>query len=438
MLSTPDWSQIVLDPFGLPPTSRAALQLLLRAYPEPVPKTVLADQVWNGEPVSDDSIVRCMATIRRRMSTGAPLTLRTIYGFGYQLVATGTRRPGRPAHHMALTAAAQGEAPWVETLLAARSLLDRRDGHALELARDMLVALVSEAPAYAPAHLLLSEALARLAPWVPGHDSALLSDAGHHLTIATRLQPGVSGALALRAHLHDLAWRFDLAEPWHVAAQAKDPGNPATHEAHGVHLWALGRLPEAVAALRRAVALRPVSVNLQLLLSRALFAAGDGEGARIVAERARPHARVDCTNLSIIAAQSAYMTGTVEPDALAVHEACPDSYAFKASHIAYHFAVLGDREKASAALESLGTGNAAAALGAVPALLRLGRIDGAMACVEQAADAGIAWLPMLIAKPENRALARHRRFARLQRRFTQGAMGAGRSESGQDLPMRPM
>ncbi|MFQ3665852.1 MAG: hypothetical protein SNJ79_07475 [Sphingomonadaceae bacterium] len=122
------------------------------------------------------------------------------------------------------------------------------------------------------------------------------------------------------------------------------------------------------------------------------------------------------------------MTAAPEPEAEAIFMACSADYAFRAGHLAWHFAALGDREKAWNALASEAP-HAAGRLASVPALIRLGDLDAAMDRVEQAAEAGVPFLPLLLAKPESAALGRHPRHARLMARI---AARPTRSESGRD------
>ncbi|MFQ3665409.1 MAG: helix-turn-helix domain-containing protein, partial [Sphingomonadaceae bacterium] len=180
-MSNPRRLQSLVD--DLPPKARAALQLLIAAYPEPVSRHDLADIVWNGEAIANDRLVRCIGTIRRHLASHTGWAIHTHYGLGYQLVATGPSTRTRPHGHGRLAEAASGRAAWAETPLVARTMMDPRDRPALDAARRLLEALVETAPRFAPARLLLAELLARLllaellahlAAWEPGHGGRFL------------------------------------------------------------------------------------------------------------------------------------------------------------------------------------------------------------------------------------------------------------------------
>ncbi|MFN3591928.1 MAG: winged helix-turn-helix domain-containing protein, partial [Thermaurantiacus sp.] len=334
----------------MPRKERLVLAMLIASWPEPIAKERFAARVW-GDDMSDESLARCISGIRRLLPHDAGVDVRAVYGFGYRLV---TRQQASlqlgAGGHQRLQEIAAGAAPWVETVLHVRGVIERRDVRAMAQARDLLRALVLEASGFAPARLLLAEMLAYEAIWGPDHNADLLVDARDIVRGLERDSPGTVGLVSLKAHLCDIGWNFAQAEPLHRRALAVSPDDAGSLCNYSLHLTAFGRHAEAVQTARRAVLANPVSANVALIQSRAEYAAGHCMEAMETGERVRLQVARDPIPLSFIEGQRDYITGNPQPDMLGVHEACDDSYAFKRAHIAYHHALRGDRERAFAAM----------------------------------------------------------------------------------------
>jgi DNA-binding winged helix-turn-helix (wHTH) protein len=78
---------VLLDgqPLMMAPKVRACLRLLLRHAPEPVAKAAFAEEVWDGQPMSDAALTRCITEARRTIPLRAGVTILAVYGYGYQL-----------------------------------------------------------------------------------------------------------------------------------------------------------------------------------------------------------------------------------------------------------------------------------------------------------------------------------------------------------------
>ncbi|MFO1109301.1 MAG: winged helix-turn-helix domain-containing protein [Bradyrhizobium sp.] len=399
---------------SLPPKERGALCLLLRFCPDPVPKDRFADEVWGGSEMSDESLARCISQLRRLLPMDADVTIRPIYGFGYQLQAAPTSiNTEKVARHARLADAANGNPEWTESLLHARGLMDYRDVSAVERAKEILRDLIAIAPRYMPARLLLIENLALYVYWNSDPNGELLAEAEHHLGIVSKLAPQTPGLAAIAGHLCDISCDFSEAAKLHAQAMHDDPNDPNTHYLFGVHLDLIGRPRAAANAIRKAVQLRPYSINFQVMLARQEYTAGDFVAARTTSLQVRKQAEKDLTFRSVLHSLDVFMDAESE-GAEQAYDSVPTTYIFGRSHLGYLFAKRGDREKAIEVIRRAGSSHPGIAATFVPVLLELGFIDEAIDRAELALKKRVGFLPGLLRKPENRRLTIHPRFAKLQ------------------------
>ncbi len=74
------------EPVVVRAKSFAVFMALVQAYPEPVSKEDLIEQVWDGAAVSDDSITQSIAALRRALGDKDHTVLQTNPGRGYRLM----------------------------------------------------------------------------------------------------------------------------------------------------------------------------------------------------------------------------------------------------------------------------------------------------------------------------------------------------------------
>lgn len=141
----PLWQGGLLD---LPPKERAVLALLIRRAPEVVSKQAFADEAWQGRPMSDESLARCISRVRRVLP-GVPI--ESVYGAGYRLQGGLATEP--PAGH-ALAHAGQPEAA-IRELQATFS--DHPDNAIAAIFRIGLLAISKPEPALAEQAWQLAE-----------------------------------------------------------------------------------------------------------------------------------------------------------------------------------------------------------------------------------------------------------------------------------------
>ncbi len=72
------------SPLYLPPKERGSLQLLLRSWPQAVPKSEFARHAWAGR-MSDDSLRRCIKQLRHALLAIASVQIESLYRSGYRL-----------------------------------------------------------------------------------------------------------------------------------------------------------------------------------------------------------------------------------------------------------------------------------------------------------------------------------------------------------------
>ncbi len=140
----------------------------------------------------------------------------------------------------------------------ARSLLGKV-GSDIFRARELLRTLAEESPEFVPAHAYLAEASAQLA--IRSNAPADLEEARHAAGRALDLDADSAVAhrvLAMIALTFD--WDMTTAAQRLERALELDPGDPVTQLAKASYRSAIGEHDEAIAAVRRAVALDPDSM----------------------------------------------------------------------------------------------------------------------------------------------------------------------------------
>lgn len=411
-------------PVTLPPKERAVLHLLLRQWPRTVSKEAFARQVWAGQPMSDESLARCIAQLRQALPPATGLALRAVYRRGYRLDVAADKpaaqAPQAPAHWR-LVHAAMAPPHQVETLTHARQLVQQRTAASLARAEGLLRALIEEAPDYPAARLALAECIAATVSCGLAVRRERIDEALAHLDRVQAEAPQMPGLLAETAHLLDCAWRFGEAAALHARARASSPLDAATHYYRGWHLLATDRPREAVKALEQALQLNPFSVYMAVLLARALATAGDHEAALARAQRTRENApehraaALHLLGVQAMVAPSPALAGSalqLLPD--------PASWVFAASTLAYVLARCGEPEAAARVIAGTDPGNPSEQATHAAALTLLGRRTDALDRLERAAGEGCGHLPLVLLAAENHGLRGDPRWAAIAARVWPG------------------
>src|ERR1700712_697573 len=81
------------DMLTLSPKEQGVLILLLEHWPASVSKDEFAADVWPDSAMSDESLARCMAQLRRSTAHVDGLQLDALYGRGYRLIVSVATSP---------------------------------------------------------------------------------------------------------------------------------------------------------------------------------------------------------------------------------------------------------------------------------------------------------------------------------------------------------
>lgn len=382
------------QPLALPPKERAVLHLLVRRWPDVVAKEEFAASIWRGQAMSDESLARCVAQLRRLLPAAPGLAIQAVYGTGYRLEL--------PAAAPATAEATRHAA----TLAHARQLVYQRTPAGLLRAEQLLRDLLAQSPRDAAAQVALAECLASAVASGLAVQREALAQAQQALA---QIAPPPAGLHATVAHLLDCQWRFTEAAPLHARAAAGADDEQGRYW-RGWHLLSTGRAGEAAQALSAAADLNPFSVRIGVLLARCLAACGEVERGLIQAERL---AELAPDSLAAQVYLLGYHAYTAPAPALADEArrvlVGPASWAFAASTLAYVFARCGEPGLARQVMQQM-RGTPGQQANAIAALLCLGAADEAMDSALAAAAQGCGQLPLLLVLPENAALARHAGF----------------------------
>ncbi|MDW5443261.1 winged helix-turn-helix domain-containing protein [Polaromonas sp. SM01] len=405
-------------PLQLPPKERAVLHLLLSCWPDVVPKEVFANRIWRNQPMSDESLARCVAQLRPALSAQGGLGISAVYRTGYRLTLA-TTTAGVPVaaaipplsrlHHEAMAQPRQ-----VATLLHARQLTHQRTGAGLVRAQALLRELITQAPDYLAAKLALAECMSSAVSCGLTVQSDSLRESLAQLRLIEAQAPDLPGLHAEMAHLLDCQWRFSEARDMHERAAAGAALDDQALHYLGWHQLCTGQAREAAESLQLALELNPFSVTLGVLRARCLTASGELQAGLTQAEQV---AHMAPDNL----AAQVYLLGYqafLEPRTALLAQAeqitlGPGSWPFAASTLAYLFARCGAPDRARGLMAQSADEGVSMRANHLAVLLCLGELDQAMALALAAARQGCGQLPLIINAPENAGLRQHPDFARL-------------------------
>jgi TolB-like protein/DNA-binding winged helix-turn-helix (wHTH) protein/lipoprotein NlpI len=153
----------------------------------------------------------------------------------------------------------QTNAAAYEAYLKGRYFLRQPDEQALVRARDFFEQAIVADPAFAPAHVGLSNYFTATDSMEPRE---AMRRARASALRALALDPGSATAHAALAFVHYFGdWDWSAAEREFARAIALDPNDAATRRWHALFLSAMGRHATAAEEVQRAIALDPVSIS---------------------------------------------------------------------------------------------------------------------------------------------------------------------------------
>lgn len=391
----------------LPPKERAILDLLLQHAAQPVSKEEIIRQAWPRQKwVSDESLVRCISQLRRRLPQAR---IEALYGFGYRLMppSTGTQL------HEPLLQAALAPAEVVEQYLHACTLVQRQTATPLARAIDLLRKLTERQPDYIPARVLRAHAILlahRLD--LNAQAQASLEEAWVQVGLARALAPASPLLAATEAGLHDLDWRFAEARRLHQSALRELPYSAHALQPYIWHLLATGQAAQAHPCQHRILAQRPHAAVERVVWARLLAQAGERDAALAAIDAARaahPGSTLVASAWCDLQARFAPRRALI-PMARDLHELA-ELPRYARVHLPYVLARCGRRSDARHVLEATPAGRYPSTLhqrmARVPTLIELGELDHAAEEISFAYRQRYSGLPGLLHSPACAALREH-------------------------------
>lgn len=375
-----------------PPQALRALEVLLEAEGALVSRDALATGAWPGGNPSDVSIARVIYLLRRAMKgAGGEPVVETRYGTGFRVTAPVTRvRPGAAA--VAERLGRTAHATVVEAYMTGRELIGARTPQDLAAALAVFQRVVEIDPEYVPAWEMIAEChVLQFVRWiVPPADGA--RHAREAVDRALRLDPRSSRALSCRGWLRGVIDGDRLGALADIEAALEIDGNASNAQAQRAWLEAsMGNTHEAVAGLRRGIALDPISPRAHIRLALILSFAGEHEAALASAREATSLLATQgliWATRAVAATRAGLFDEALDCGARAM-QLC-DAPAVESIH-AYVLAASGRREEAERAIDHVH------AHGSTPAFLALaeaalGREEDAQAALAAAKRSRCPWL----------------------------------------------
>jgi DNA-binding winged helix-turn-helix (wHTH) protein/Flp pilus assembly protein TadD len=247
-----------------------------------LPKDQIVEAVWEGRTIGDDTLAAAISRLRRALGeTPERRYIETSPKRGYRAVI---QDDAAMSSAVPLGAAGPAEA---EALVAqGRRALGSALPSSLTQARLYFEEAVRRAPAYAPAHQGLADAL--IASHFAGGEPAFsAAKAAAHAAVG--LDDASAGAWSTLGMALLLADRdFAAADAALQRAVGLDPGAPAPHRQRAFAFATIGRFVEAEREARRAVEFAPASLEargdlLQILLTGRRYRHAAAEASAVLA-----------------------------------------------------------------------------------------------------------------------------------------------------------
>ena len=273
----------------LSPKLVQVLACLADARGELVTRELLLDRFWPGLTVTDNTLTRAVADIRKVLDddAGIPVYIQTMARRGYRFVAPVVSEPGPVELSQPGVVAVPAALSGLEPFLAwerGRTALESLHVDALPGAIEAFSRAVSGAPQYAPAHAGLANAHifryeATRVDNIPAADAVVAALAA--AARATELDPTMGEGWAALGHAQACAGRVEPSRAALRQALALEPRNWRHQYRMAVCTWGEERLR----AVERAEALLPGFTGTQTLSCMVLIARQSLDFATEVAAR---------------------------------------------------------------------------------------------------------------------------------------------------------
>jgi DNA-binding winged helix-turn-helix (wHTH) protein/Flp pilus assembly protein TadD len=366
------------------------LLVLLEADGRLVTKNQVVDSVWNGRPVSDDSIAQSVYRLRNALPTGngQPI-IRTVYGAGFRIAVPIERRDREDAPLQAARPYNRIDAK--ATLVSARELAGARSPAHLRAAMSAAMRALDLDPCYASAWSALGEFRILLAArsLAPAREcgTAAIAAAEAALELDAEWAPALAVRGFVRALIEQDVCRglADLDR-----SVSLKPRHWTARLLRGWAFVAAGRVDDAIADLLTAMEINPWSPWCGDAYAQYLWFAGRGEAAwQVVNASAVRFPATDTIHLaaSQIASSLGLHDEAIEAGRRAMQLA-PDTPALHTA-LASALAFAGRRNEALQLVQAIeGAGLPLPAARLAPAWLALGERDRARVLLELSREQG--------------------------------------------------
>jgi len=288
-LLDPQRRQLVARASGVPShlTGRPLEALLyLAGRPgELVSKIELMAVIWKGVTVEDNSLTKCISTIRKALGEG-PNDNRFIvteprrgYRFVADIAAANAKGPGAPSRRLSANPQAS------QLYVSGWSALTRPGGTTLQRGLEQLEQAVQIDPQFALAHACVASGYALLGVFGLAAPLEVFPRARAAALAALAADETLADAHAQLGHVHTMfEFNFTAAEACYRRALDLNPNClPALHYM-GLQALVAGKFEEALHHLRRAQAIEPLAANVSANIAMSHYYAAQYDQAIAQAE----------------------------------------------------------------------------------------------------------------------------------------------------------
>lgn len=287
--------------------------------------------------------------------------------------------------------------------LQGRTYWHRRFGGLLQKAMDCFGQAIARDPGFAMSYTGLADSLSTLGIWAFARPADVFPKAVALAETAQKLNPSLAEAHASRALIR-LFWDWDWneAERGFVRALELNPGCALTRLWHGHYLSIVGRMEEAIAEVKRAQALDPLSPVCSANVGYTFYLAHDLDGA--IDELERLLAREPQNGIALFYLGFALVDSGRYPEAVAALQKAHEvthGMPWSSEAIGLAHGLAGNRDRA---LATLADARARGASSYVPSSavatihLGLGDDDAVLDCLERGIaerDVLLPWLKFM-------------------------------------------
>ena len=308
-----------------------------------------------------------------------------------------------------------------EAYLKGRYFWNKRTDDGLRKAIDYFNQAIEKDPTYAPAYTGLADSYALLGDWEYGGmaPKEAFPRAEEAATKALQLDDTLSEAHTSLAFCRDLYdWNWDSAEVEFKKAIELNPGYATAHHWYSWHLAVLGRMDEAIAEMRKAAALDPLSLIISADLAEVLLVARQFEQSiqqSLSTIALDPNFAVAHYQLGQAYVQNQKYTDAIKEFQRAIE--LSGAHTTFASNLAYVYALAGRKGEAVKILNDQKNRDHGFSNSAEIALIYvgLGNNDQAMTWLERAYEE--RFNPSILARPSFDPLRSDKRFQDLMHRI---------------------